>query len=173
MAYKSDSDVRFIVLHYSATPIERDISAADIDRMHKARGWKGIGYHYYIRKDGTVENGRDMSKPGKFEVGSHVRGSNSISIGICCEGGVTLTDKNTGVDNRTEAQKEALIGLIDNLKQRYPIAIVGGHRDMPGAATQCPGYNAAVWWAEVQANRPNEAKKKRRSWWSRFKGLWT
>jgi len=50
MTYQPDSKVLWIVQHYSATPIERDFTAADIDAMHRARGFREIGYHYFIRK---------------------------------------------------------------------------------------------------------------------------
>jgi len=156
MTYQPDSRVRWIVQHYSATPIERDFTAADIDAMHRARGFREIGYHYFIRKDGTVETGRDLSKPGKFEVGAHCKGSNSNSIGICVEGGVTLAARNVGVDNRTPAQIKAQIALIRELLVRFPNAKVEGHRDMPGAATQCPGYDAAAWWAGVASTPPTQ-----------------
>jgi N-acetylmuramoyl-L-alanine amidase len=53
------------------------------------------------------------------------------------------------MDTRTEAQKEAMVRVIRDLLKRYPNAKVVGHRDMPGAATQCPGFDAAAWWAEV------------------------
>jgi len=156
MTYKPDSAVRAIVQHYSATPIESDFTAADIDRMHRKRGFKGIGYHYFIRKDGTIETGRDMSKAGRFEQGAHVRGSNHNSIGICCEGGVRKAAPNVGFDSRTPAQIKSQIALIRDLMRRYPGARVVGHKDMPGAATQCPGYDATAWWAGV-VNTPSRA----------------
>ena len=154
MTYQPDSKVRWIVQHYSATPIERDFTAADIDAMHRARGFREIGYHYFIRKNGKVETGRDMSQPGRFETGAHSQGENSASVGICLEGGVTLAARNVGVDNRTSAQIKAQIALIRELLARFPNAKVVGHRDMPGAATQCPGYDAAAWWASVARNAP-------------------
>jgi len=156
MSYKPDSAVTTIVIHYSATPIERDYTAADIDQMHRARGFKEIGYHFFIRKDGTVEAGRDMSQPGRFEVGAHSKGENSSSIGVCFEGGVRASAPNVGFDSRTHAQKTAMIALIISLQERFPGAVVKGHRDMPGAATQCPGFNAGAWWDEVSAKRVAE-----------------
>jgi N-acetylmuramoyl-L-alanine amidase len=149
MTYQPDSKVRWIVMHYSATPIERDFTAADIGAMHRARGFSKIGYHYFIRKNGWVETGRDMSQPGKFEVGAHCRGSNSNSVAVCVEGGVTLAAPDVGVDNRTQAQINAQIALVRELLVRFPNAKVEGHRDMPDAVTQCPGYDAAAWWASV------------------------
>jgi len=152
MSYLPDSRVTAIVIHYSATPIERSYTAADIDAMHRARGFNEIGYHYFIRRDGTVETGRDLSQPGRFEVGAHSQGENSSSIGICYEGGVRAAAPNTGFDSRTPEQTAAMIRLIRELLQRFPGAIVRGHREMPGAATQCPGFNASTWWDEVMRN---------------------
>ena len=154
MTYKPDSNVRWIVQHYSATPIERDFTAADIDAMHRNRGFRKIGYHYFIRKSGEVETGRDLSQPGRFETGAHSQGENGASVGICLEGGVTLAAPNVGVDNRTPAQIKAQVALIRELLVRFPNAKVVGHKDMPGAATQCPGYDAAAWWASVARKAP-------------------
>lgn len=153
MTYKPDSAVTYIVIHYSATAIERDYTAADIDDMHRKRGFKEIGYHYFIRKDGTVEVGRDLSKPGRFEMGAHSKGENDESVGICYEGGVKAVAPNIGFDSRTPAQTKAMIALILALKERFPRAVVKGHRDMPGAATQCPGFDVTPWWDGVIASR--------------------
>lgn len=154
MAYRPDAHVKYIVLHYSATPIERSFTAADIDRMHRDRGFREIGYHYFIRRDGTVETGRDLSQPGRFETGAHSKGENGASIGICYEGGVTLNDPNTGRDTRTTAQMKAMVALIRDLLARFPSARVEGHRDMPGASTQCPGFDGAAWWAQWDLGAP-------------------
>jgi N-acetylmuramoyl-L-alanine amidase len=160
MTYKTDSAVTHIVLHYSATPIERDFTAADIDEMHRKRGFRKIGYHYFIRKDGTAETGRDLSEPGRFEVGAHSKGENSQSIGICFEGGVRSAAPNVGFDSRTPAQIKAMINLIEKLQIRFPGAIVEGHRDMPGAATQCPGFSGRDWWSGVLKARANKPARK-------------
>ncbi|NOD65750.1 N-acetylmuramoyl-L-alanine amidase [Ruegeria sp. HKCCD6109] len=153
MTYAPDHQVTHIVIHYSATPVEKDFTVADIDRMHRNRGFREVGYHFFVRKDGTIEMGRDLSKPGRFEVGAHSKGENRQSIGICYEGGVTEAKPNVGFDSRTPAQTAAMIGLIDKMQERFPGAIVEGHRDMPGAATQCPGFNARAWWDGVLAKR--------------------
>jgi N-acetylmuramoyl-L-alanine amidase len=153
MSYLPDSRVMYLVIHYSATPIESDFSSADIDKMHRARGFNEIGYHYFLRKVGRVETGRDLSQPGHFEVGAHSKGENSQSIGICFEGGVRAAAPNVGFDSRTPAQIAAMIRLIDELHERFPGAVVTGHRDMPGAATQCPGFDARAWWDGVVRDR--------------------
>lgn len=149
MTYWLDSTLKWIVIHYSATAIETDVTAADIDRWHRERGYAEIGYHYFIRKSGLVETGRDLSQPGRFEQGAHSFGENDVSIGICYEGGVTRAEPNKGFDTRTAAQKASMVKLINELLMRYPNAMVTGHRDMPGAATQCPGFDAAAWWLSV------------------------
>lgn len=161
MTYRPDSDLVWIVIHYSATPIERDFTSADIDQMHRLRGFKEIGYHYFIRKDGTVEKGRDMDQAGRFEQGAHSKGENGASIGICYEGGVSAAAPNTGYDTRTRAQRVSMEALILTLLDRFPKAIVEGHRDMPGAATQCPGFDARAWWSEVTARRVTELNQPR------------
>lgn len=135
--------ITHIVLHYSATYADQNLDIRDIDKMHKARGWKGVGYHYVIKRDGMIERGRKET-----EIGAHVGGQNTGKIGICLIGGLDrATGHNVGVDNRTDAQKASAKALITELLARYPGAKVLGHRDL--AATQCPAYDAAAWWASV------------------------
>lgn len=140
------SPITHIVQHYSATYPDVDVTALDIDRWHRQRGWEGIGYHYFIRRDGTVEKGRPETVKG-----AHVEGQNTGKIGICLAGGIDrATGPNVGVDNRTPAQIKAQIALIRDILTRHPGAKIVGHRDLK--STQCPGYDAAAWWASV--NRP-------------------
>ncbi len=150
MTYLPDSAVAFIVLHYSATPIEHDVPVSVIDQWHRQRGFNEVGYHYYVRKDGMVERGRDLTQPGRFEQGAHSKDENSKSIGICYEGGVSIKDRNRGYDTRAAEQIKAMTLLITSLRERFPHARVEGHRDMPGASTQCPGFDGAAWWAKAQ-----------------------
>lgn len=136
--------ITHIVLHYSATYEDQNLTVSDIDKMHRARGWKMVGYHYVIRRDGVVEQGRPETMTG-----AHVGGQNTGKIGICCIGGLDRkTGPNVGVDNRTPAQVESQIKLIRKLLRRYPGAKVVGHRDL--AATQCPGFDVIPWWDAVQ-----------------------
>lgn len=140
--------IKNIVLHYSATYPDQDLGVADIDKMHKARGWAGVGYHYVIKRDGTVQKGRPDAT-----VGAHVSGHNTGSLGICCIGGIErATGPNVGVDNRTEAQKAATVKLVRSLLEQHPGAQVVGHRDL--SPTQCPGFDARSWWAAANARPP-------------------
>lgn len=123
-----------IIVHCSATAAGRDFGAADIDRWHKARGFKGIGYHYVVRLDGRVEPGRAESHQG-----AHCLGHNAHSIGVCYIGGLAADGK-TPADTRTAAQKASLSRLIKMLRERYPGAEVHGHREF--AAKACPCFDA-------------------------------
>ena len=67
-----------IILHHAEAS---RASVEDVNSWHIERGWAGIGYHYYVRKDGTIWRGRP-----EWAVGAHAVGHNDKSIGICCEG---------------------------------------------------------------------------------------
>ena len=139
----SMTHITHIVIHYSATYSDLDIGVAEIDAMHRKRGWSGVGYHYVIRRNGKVEKGRP-----DHVVGAHVGGQNSGKLGICWIGGLERdTGANVGTDNRTPAQKEALIKLVKALLEKHPRAQVVGHRDL--AATQCPAFDVKSWWRKV------------------------
>ena len=122
-----------IIIHCSATPIGKDYTVEDIDKWHKVKGWKGIGYHYVIYLDGSVHKGRPEE-----EIGAHCKGHNSNSIGICYIGG--LDEFGEPEDTRTDKQKEALIVLLKALKAKYPDATIHGHQEF--AAKACPCFDA-------------------------------
>ena len=115
---------KYIVLHHRAG--EGD--AESIHSQHLSQGWDGIGYHFYIRKNGEVYRGRPIDK-----IGAHTQGSNSCSVGICFEGNYE-TDK-----EMPKAQLEAGQELVSYIKKLYPGAEVKGHRDLQ--STACPGKN--------------------------------
>lgn len=122
-----------IIIHCTATPEGRDHTAKEIDRWHREKGWASIGYHFVIRLDGTVENGRPVEK-----VGAHVKGHNSDSIGVVYVGGC---DKNMKPkDTRTPAQREALLETVTNLQESYPRATVHGHNEFDKGKA-CPSFN--------------------------------
>lgn len=121
-----------IIIHCSATPAGREVSVADIDRWHRARGFKSIGYHYLIALDGTIRRGRPEN-----EAGAHCTGHNSRSIGVCYVGG--CDSRMRPADTRTPAQREALGAIVGELLQRYPGATVHGHNEF--AAKACPCFD--------------------------------
>lgn len=161
MTYHPLSAVKYLTIHYSATPIERSYTLADIDAMHVRRGFNGIGYHAFGPRAGGWQAGRKVTEAGRFEQGAHSKGENDEALGYCYEGGVSIKDTNTGYDTRTPAQVKAMIDWIDTHlaltggdgidPELGPVVI--GHRDMPGAATQCPGFDVGAWWRGVQRKR--------------------
>ncbi|WP_163834704.1 N-acetylmuramoyl-L-alanine amidase [Spartinivicinus ruber] len=123
-----------LVVHCSDTPDDRDISAEDIHRWHKERGWDGIGYHKVIKRDGTVENGRPDYWPG-----AHVKNHNQHSLGVCL----------IGRDCITSAQLVSLGKVIDDWLLKYPDAEVVGHCDLDSGKT-CPNFDVPEWWISVK-----------------------
>lgn len=114
--------INYIVLHCSASKPGRKLTVSDIDKIHRARGWKKIGYHYVIYPDGSLHQGRELS-----EAGAHVTGHNADSIGICYVGGLDAQGK--PADTRTEEQRATLYYLLQRLKEQFPQAEILGHRD--------------------------------------------
>lgn len=111
-----------IIIHCSASKEGQNLTVEQIDKMHRKRGFAGIGYHFVIYLDGSIHDGRDISK-----VGAHTTGYNTGSIGICYVGGL---DKNGKIkDTRTYQQKNSLYKLVRELMKMYPIKEVKGHRD--------------------------------------------
>lgn len=135
-------DVKFLAVHCSATGPAQDVGVADIDRWHRLRGFLKVGYHFVIRRDGRVEQGRKLT-----ERGAHVEGSNHNSIGICMVGGVDGSKLQKPQANFTEAQLATLRGLITQLHTVYPDATVQGHRDFPNVAKACPSFDVKHWLA--------------------------
>lgn len=124
-----------IIIHCSATFPGQDVGAAEIDRWHRQRGFDGIGYHYVVRLDGTIEEGRPYHREG-----AHALGWNKRAVGICYIGG--LDNRKRPCDTRTIQQREALKTLILRLKKEHPgLVRILGHRDV--ARKACPCFDAA------------------------------
>ncbi len=147
----SMSRISHVVVHYSWTRTDQRVDAATIDRWHRQRGFRMIGYHLYIRADGTVEQGRPLDM-----VGAGVGGQNSGKWHVCYEGGQIPGDTRNGHDTRTPEQIAALIRVIGELLDKQPHAKVVGHRDL--AATQCPGFDVPAWWASVEKGETVDPK---------------
>ena len=124
-------DTDMIVIHHTGNPCDDDLSAEQIHASHLMQGWSGIGYHYVIRKDGTIEEGRP-----EWAVGAHAQGCNWNSVGIHVCG-------NFEYATPTDAQIESASYLIGYLCDKYcliPTAeTVKGHRDL--MPTACPGQH--------------------------------
>lgn len=119
-----------IIIHCSATPEGKDYTVQDIDRWHRARGFRKIGYHFVIYRDGSIHAGRSKS-----EVGAHCTGHNAISLGICYIGGLSRDGKPK--DTRTPQQRESMLALIEQLKEEFPEATLHGHNEFAPKACPC------------------------------------
>jgi N-acetyl-anhydromuramyl-L-alanine amidase AmpD len=143
MSWKPIQEVKYIVIHCAATPPSMDVGVEEIRLWHLRRGWFDIGYHYVIRRDGTIEDGRPTDRPG-----AHARGFNHLSLGICLVGGVD--EHNNPENNFTDDQFDALAGLVKGLKVGEPDAEVLGHNQLPNVNKACPSFDARAWWAETE-----------------------
>lgn len=115
-----------IILHHSGVSVLQSVEI--IHNYHKnTQGYAGIGYHFYVRKDGSIYRGRPEEM-----IGAHAYGANSDSIGICAEG-----DFNN--ETMSDVQKNAIKELVVYLKEKYNVNTVIGHRDT--ISTSCPGKN--------------------------------
>ena len=138
--------INLIVLHCSATRSNQRFTVEMLKACHNARfNGKGIGYHYFIEKDGQVFQTRDEN-----EIGMHARHYNAHSIGICYEGG--LDEKGRPADTRTPAQRAALIALLRSLKIDYPDAEIMGHCELEGVHKACPSFSCQEYRDDFESN---------------------
>ncbi|MBC5627436.1 N-acetylmuramoyl-L-alanine amidase [Clostridium sp. NSJ-6] len=135
-----DNEPTKLVYHHTAI---KNISPEDINKLHKNKGWKGIGYHYYIRKDGTIYKGREDDAEG-----SHVKGYNKESIGICVEG-------NFEEEYLSDEQIESLKKLSLYICLKYNIKDILPHKEL--GKTLCPGKNFPL--EEIKNDVIKEIKK--------------
>lgn len=120
---KTGRIVHTLVWHCTATPEGREYTVAEIDKMHRQRGFNMIGYHKLIHLDGSVSEGRPESM-----VGAHVEGHNAGTLGYSYVGGVDAKGK--AKDTRTPEQMQTMIRLTREAIARYGLRAVVGHRDL-------------------------------------------
>jgi N-acetyl-anhydromuramyl-L-alanine amidase AmpD len=131
-------EINRLVVHASATRPGQDIGVREIRRWHKRRGWRDIGYHFVIRRNGVCETGRPVQ-----QIGAHARGFNRDSIGICMVGGIDARGR--PMDNFTGAQYRTLLALLKFLVTSHSPSEIVGHRDLPGVNKACPCFDVADW----------------------------
>ena len=145
----------YLVLHCTATPEGREVTAADIRRWHTSpvskggRGWKQVGYTDMIHLDGTVERLVDNNEDANvdpWEITNGAKGYNSVSRHVVYAGGCARDGK-TPKDTRTPAQEAALVKLVKEQLKQYPGATVHGHNEFANKA--CPSFNVKTWLAKV------------------------
>jgi N-acetylmuramoyl-L-alanine amidase len=134
--------IKNIVIHCSASPDNSDIGVDEIRHLHTSptsikmqwgkysttgKGWSDAGYHYVVRRDGTVELGRPEDRAG-----AHVAGHNANTVGVCW----------IGEDNPTSDQIESLLYIVRNKIKEYDLKTtdVLGHYELDSSKT-CPNLD--------------------------------
>lgn len=151
--------LKHLVLHCTATPPGREVSAADIRRWHCAplskggRGWKQVGHTDMVHLDGRVErlvdnNEDDVVDP--WEITNGAKGHNSTARHIVYVGGVDRDGK-TPRDTRTAEQREALKRYVTDFHRRFPSVRIVGHNEL--AAKACPSFDVGKWLKEIGINQ--------------------
>lgn len=135
--FKPRETTEAVFVHCSATKAGQDVGVREIRQWHKEQGWLDVGYHYIIKRDGTVEEGRDVDA-----VGSHAKGHNHNSVGVCLVGGID--DKGNTEANFTPAQMDALRPLLESLLEKYEGSVLRAHHDV--APKACPSFDLKRWW---------------------------
>jgi N-acetyl-anhydromuramyl-L-alanine amidase AmpD len=136
-----------IVVHCAATKPSMDIGYKEIRKWHvEDNGWDDVGYHYIIKRDGTVE----VARAEAFQ-GAHAPAVNSKSIGICLVGG--MAEDGGAENNFTLEQFLSLKDLIKKIKMTNPnIVEVVGHCDVQDNKPNCPGFNLKEWLIKEDIN---------------------
>ena len=136
--------ITLIIIHCSATPEGKSLSAEACRQDHILhRGFRDIGYHFYITRDGELHRCRPVN-----QIGAHAAGWNDKSIGICYEGG--LDEQGRPADTRTYAQRCTLMDLLRQLRRDYPSARILGHYQLStNIRKACPCFDAEKEYAEL------------------------
>ena len=151
-----DRKITGIIIHCTATRAEwwggkrTSEKVAEIRRWHLDRGWRDIGYHFLIDRDGTIAKGRPVE-----QTGAHVAGHNTGTIGISLFGGHGSAETDQFSENFTAAQDRSLRKLIADLRGRFGSVPLSGHNEY--AAKACPGFTVAQWWSQKPAAQAQPA----------------
>lgn len=131
--------IKYLIVHATGGWTHQTI--ADLNAEFKRKGWKHPGYHYVIKRDGSIAQLLDVAQPS-----NGCKGYNSVSINVAWIGG--LADKKTTVDNRTAEQKTALRNLLKKLKKDYPTAEIRGHNFFDKGKA-CPCFDAQTEFSDL------------------------
>lgn len=133
--------IHYIVVHCTATSPSASVASILTywrTPPPKGNGWKMPGYHYLIEASGKTN--RLLSED---QVSNGVKGYNAHSVHLSYIGGID--GKGQPKDTRTLEQQAVILGLLRQLKAKYPNARIQGHRDFPGVAKACPSFDVRAW----------------------------
>lgn len=149
------AELKYLVIHCTATPEGREVTAADIRRWHTSplsrggRGWRQVGYTDIIHLDGKVERLVDNNEDANvdpWEVTNGAKGYNFVSRHIVYSGGMTR-DMTKAKDTRTQAQRDAMRDYVIDFHRRFPGVRIVGHNEL--AAKECPSFNVQKWLRQI------------------------
>lgn len=152
------AELKYLVIHCTATPEGRDVTPQDIRNWHTlpksqgGRGWKQVGYTDLIRLDGRVERLVDNNEDANvdpWEITNGAKGYNLISRHIVYAGGCDRS--NTPKDTRTAAQEKALRAYVKDFHRRHPKVRIIGHNEI--AAKACPSFDVQKWLKSIGINQ--------------------
>ena len=147
--------LQYLVIHCTATPEGREVTSADIRRMHLSpvsaggRGWKQVGYTDIIHLDGTIERLVDNNEDANvdpWEITNGAKGYNAISRHVVYAGGMT-SDMAKSKDTRTPAQLKALESYVRDFHNRFPDVRIIGHNEVANKA--CPSFDVQKWLKSI------------------------
>ena len=124
-----------IILHCADTRTNQNFSVDQVRDWHLQKGWSNIGYHYYIKLNGSLYDGRPISQKG-----AHCKGYNYGSVGICLEGG--NNDNGDMWDKPTESQISTLKKLVYSLRKDYGDLTLHGHYEF--SKKTCPNFDVCI-----------------------------
>lgn len=145
----------YLVIHCTATPEGREVTSADIRRMHTApvseggRGWKQVGYTDIIHLDGKIERlvaNNEDANVDPWEITNGATGYNSVSRHVVYAGGMTK-DMKAPKDTRTPAQRKAMEEYVRDFHRRFPTVKIIGHNEV--ATKACPSFDVQAWLREI------------------------
>lgn len=151
--------LKYLVIHCTATPEGREVSAADIRRWHTSappagRGWKQVGYTDLFHLDGSVERlvkNNEDAQVDPWEITNGAAGYNSISRHVVYVGGVDADNVKEARDTRTPEQREAMKHYVLDFHRRHPSVKIVGHCQL--AAKACPSFDVPAWLESIGINQ--------------------
>ena len=147
--------LKYLVIHCTATPEGREVSADDIRRWHTSvppagRGWKQVGYTDLFHLDGSVERlvaNNEDAQVDPWEITNGAAGYNSISRHVVYVGGVDADNVKEARDTRTPEQREAMMHYVLDFHRRHPLVKIVGHCQL--AAKACPSFDVQEWLESI------------------------
>jgi N-acetylmuramoyl-L-alanine amidase len=129
---KKKNQPKMVIMHCAATPDDNtpgsrwyELDISEIDEWHKARGWKGCGYHKFIKRNGDIQDGRPLGTRA-----AACKGMND-EIQVCY----------AGTHSPTQAQMESMREIKDEIRQEYGISPYQWRGHYNYANKECPGFD--------------------------------